>query len=53
MSFITRWPANGSEAQRAAFVGQQLGLVGPATADRALPVGSLMPGGVDWSLTEV
>jgi hypothetical protein len=44
MALISQYPAGASEAERAAFVGRQLGLVGPATADRELPVGELMPG---------
>lgn len=44
MQLVTGWPEGGSAAERAAFLGRQLRLVGPATAERELPIGDLMPG---------
>ncbi|KIY95215.1 2-oxoglutarate dehydrogenase E1 component, partial [Monoraphidium neglectum] len=60
VALIAGWPEGGSDEERAAFVGRQLGLIGPATPDRRLPVGSLMPGDPGgapakewWGLAEV
>jgi hypothetical protein len=47
-ALISGWPEEAGEDARAAFVGRQLGLAGPATAARRLPVGQLMPGEGWW-----
>lgn len=43
LRLVTGYPSSAPASQRCAFIGEQLGLQGPATPDRLFAVGELMP----------